>query len=242
MPAHRVHVSDGQPVLQGSLGDHILTEGTFAGVEWRCVDIDDQLGPSLALHRGWAHRVPDVFTDVDAYVHSADAVDRAFGALLEVALLVEHTVIGQEYLVISVHQLAAITQGGGVGDLGSDFFRRPLQGHDIDVAQDHGDATRGCRDLCHSGNVVDQERFLEEKVFRGVAGGRQLREGHKVGPSLSGAFQVVQDLGGVPGDVTNRWVDLRQGQAEGPCHLYPRVGLCRVYRLPNGHANRIRAW
>ena len=119
LPAHRVHVGDGKAVVRGTLGDHLFPEGPFAGVEWRGVDVDDQLGPGLALHRGWPHRVPDVLADVDADQYPADPVDRADRALFEVTLFIEDAVIGQEDLLIGVQQPAVVANGGGVVDLGA---------------------------------------------------------------------------------------------------------------------------
>ena len=133
--------------------------------------------------------------------------------------------------MIGVDQLAAITQRGGVGDLRPDVFRLTLQRDDVHVAQDHGDALGSRSYFFHRGHVVGQERSLEEEVFGRVAGDGQLGKCNEVGLGLPGAFQIVQNLGGVPGDIPYRGVDLSQSQAEGPCHAFPRVGFCRVYRL-----------
>ena len=71
-----------------------------------------------------------------------------------------------------------------------------------------------------------------------VSGRRPLWEGDEVGLGLAGSFQVFQDFDGVAWDVPYGGVDLCPGQAKRPCHVNPRLELCRVYNLPNVHANR----
>ena len=96
LASHRVHVDQ----RAGSVGrprrQHPLALRQALGIVRRGVDVDHQLGPGRRLGTDRAGRVPGILANRDTDLRPADQV-KAFGPVAgsEVALLVEHRVIGQ---------------------------------------------------------------------------------------------------------------------------------------------------
>ena len=111
LPAHRVEVRHKYAVVGGARGDHPLPLAGLAGVERRCVDVDDYLGAGLALHRNWPYRVPDVLANAHTYRRSVDDVNRAFFPSSEIPVFVEHPVVGQVHLAVPVQDAPVVDDG-----------------------------------------------------------------------------------------------------------------------------------
>src|ERR1700730_9406957 len=85
-----IHIGDERAVVGGPARHHLLARSPFAGVVWRAVDVDQQVGAVVSLKRHRARRVPAVLADRYADPHAQELEDRAAVALGEIALLVEH--------------------------------------------------------------------------------------------------------------------------------------------------------
>lgn len=203
LTSNHVGVGDIYVVVGGASGQHVLPELALASVVWGGVDVDDYLGASLSLHRGWAQGVPDVLTDVDSYMYAVDDEDWALVAGLEVSVLVEDTVVGEVHFVVDAKELTVVGYCGGV-------MYVVLGVHE---AHHDGDALGLGDHLVHLLDVGLYEGGLEEKVFRGIACDCHLGEGYEVGLLCFGSLYVVEYLGGVAVEIADGGVNLGHGQA-----------------------------
>ncbi len=208
LAADQVRVSDECPVIGSAARNHLFTRPALAGVIRRTVDVDQQLGALVGLpsHRaGW---VPAVLADRHT---DFDAGHLEYGTSMpdcEIALLVEHPVVGQEHLVVDGLDLTVMHEGGGVVEVAilvdeTDDRRDPLgrAGHDLQVLQ-----------------VVAHEPRLEHEVFRRVAGDRQLGKRHDIDALVAGAPDPVCDQASVAFQVAHDCVDLCQPDPDLPLH------------------------
>src|SRR5581483_11809571 len=124
-------------------------------------------------------------------------------ARLEVAVLVEHAVVGQVVLVVYVHQPAVVDDGGGV-------VRIVVI---VDESDDGGDAPGGRDQLVKRGAVVLDKGAAQDEIFRRVAGDGQLRETDEVDAQLPRPLDLANDAGGVAGEVADGGIDLGQTDA-----------------------------
>ena len=194
------------------------------------VDVQDDLGAGVPLDGRRAEGVPDVLADVHAHVDAVHHVHGAHGAGLEVAVLVEDAVVRQVHLVVDAQKLAVVGHRGCVVDVA------------LEVDETHHDryAAGAGNDALHGVHVGAYERRLEEQVLRRIAGDRHLREGHEVCLLRPGALHVLQHLGGVPLQVSDRGVDLGHCQAQLAHHFvltrsrfgneYSTRGTCKMGR------------
>ncbi len=97
---------DAREVLSRALGEHVLALGALAGVVGRGGDVEDQRGARQRLFAGRRAGLPDVLADGQAKARGPEVDDRPAGARLEVALLVEHAVVGQVDLAVDRAHLA----------------------------------------------------------------------------------------------------------------------------------------
>ena len=207
LAADLVDVHQRRVAVGGTGGEHPLPVGGLAGVVRRGVDVDGELGAAVSLDEERTIRAPDVLTDADADVDAADDVQlERVGHVAghEVAGLVEHGVVGQQPLAVRAEHPCVGTHGGGVEQI------EVL----VDVAE-HCDATPGVAGQAGQRRLVvgDEARF-EHEILRRVAGDAQLREGGDVAAGLLGEVVGAQDLGDVAVEVTNRHVELGQGDTQ----------------------------
>ena len=119
---------------------------------------------------------------------------------LEVPLLVEDAVVGQEDLVKDGSDLAVMEKRGRVEDVAVL----------IDEADDSGDPSRGARDPLQLSDVVAHKRGLEDQVLRRVAGEHELGEADEIGAGRPRPLDPVDDQPGVAVKVADGRVDLRE--------------------------------
>ena len=98
---------DAGDVVAGSLGEHPLALGALAGVVGGGRDVEDQRRAGERLLAGRWSRLPDVLAHGQPIRLPVELDDRAAGAGLEVALLVEDAVVGQVDLAVDRVDLAA---------------------------------------------------------------------------------------------------------------------------------------
>ena len=203
-PADEIDVCHVDPVVGRAGGQHILAPANLAGVEGRRAYVDDDLRPYRALHDRRPHRLPDVLAHVDAYANAANHVHGALPPGLEVALLVEHAIVGREHLVVNTGERAVVRYRGGVVEIGVGV-------HEPDNRRD---AFRRLHGLPHPRLVVLDELVLEQQVLRRIAGNGKLRKRDEVGPDVTRVGRVVKDLRGVPVEVADRRIDLCKRDSE----------------------------
>ena len=200
LPPDGVHPGDEGAVVGGPSADHRLSRRPLAVVVGRAVDVDQQPGAVLRLPRHRAGGEPAVLAHRKADAHAVEVDDRAEPSGLEVALLIEDAVVGQEDLVVDGLDLAVVDEGGRVEDLAVP----------IDEADDRRDSPGLCRDQVQLGQVVADEGGFEDQVLGRVSGDDELREAHDVGLGIAGALDPLDDEARVSAQVADRRVDLRE--------------------------------
>src|SRR5712691_6563438 len=163
----------------------------------------------LGLPGHWACWVPAVFTDRDADPDSADLENRAAVAWCEVALLVEHAVVGQEDLVVHGLQLSVVDEGRSVEDVAVL----------VDEADHCRDSLGGADDKVEVLEVVADESGLQDEVFGRIAGDGQLRKANDVDALVAGASDPVDDQACIAAEVPDGGVDLSQPDSQVPVHI-----------------------
>ena len=92
----------------------------------RGVDVEQDRGTIRSLRAGRTVGKPDVLTNRDANALAGNLPDRTgIGADSEIAVLIEHAVVGKKDLVIDPHDPAVAEYGGRIGDLSHLGVRRP---------------------------------------------------------------------------------------------------------------------
>jgi hypothetical protein len=167
----------------------------------RGADVNNDVGAGETQRLGGAFGVPEVFADRHAHAGAGDCKHGQGVALVEVALLVEDAVVGQELLVVDALHGAICNDSSGVVEV--DVA--------VDEADDAGDALEPLGDALEGAQVVFDEPGAHEEVFRRVPGDRQLGERDDIGAQLAGAVAVLEDLLDVAIEVADGGVDLGEG-------------------------------
>jgi hypothetical protein len=94
LAAYGVDPGDPRPVVAGAAGDHRLARGSLPVVVRRAVDVDEHLGAVVGLPGHRSRGEPAVLAHRQAEARARELEDRGAVALSEVALLVEHAVVG----------------------------------------------------------------------------------------------------------------------------------------------------
>ena len=118
LAAHQVHVEHGHRRIGGAGGEHGLALVDPTRVVRRRVDVHDELRAAGGLRHDGPGRAPGVLADRDADLRTGDheqrTVDDRRG---EVALLVEHRVVGEQVLAVHALHPPVRTHRGGVGEV-----------------------------------------------------------------------------------------------------------------------------
>ena len=148
-----------------------LALALLAGVERRGVEVDQQPRTGRGA-RGGDARVPGVLADAQADRNPADLDHARRIAGTEVALLVEHRVVGQLVLAVGGDHASAAQQRRGVVE--GTGVRLGVADHHVDTHHLAGEP--GERLL-----AAADEPGAQQQVLGRVAGQRQLREDHRIG-------------------------------------------------------------
>ena len=162
LAAHCIQIGDEQLIVHGASGDHLFFKGTLARVKGRGVDVHDQLGAGLPLYHHWPHRIPDILTYVDSHPGAIYDVNRAGIPSSKITVFIEDPIVGKLHFLVSVDQLPVVADGRRVGGVGPN----------LDIADDHGDTSRGSHYLLHGLYIGLKEGGLKKQVFRRIAGYR----------------------------------------------------------------------
>ena len=187
--------------------------------------------PPAACVSDRAGRAPRVLADRDADAHPGHDEQRTVdGRRLEVALLVEHRVVGQQVLAVDAEHTPVRADRGGVVQiairLGEARPPRP-RGRC---------APRSCR---ASRRPAATNGGPQEQVFRRVAGDRELGKRDEVAPGRFGLVVGVEDARRVALEIADDEVELRRGEAES-WHRHQDTRHCRDGRRAKRVARRCR--
>jgi hypothetical protein len=182
-------------------------------------EVHDHLGAGKGLGHRRGARLPDVLADGEAQGDAIQLEHARLGARLEVALLVEHAVVGQEHLAVDGRHLAVHEHRRAVVDVLGALGKPDQGGYSAGVR----------RELLQRRGGGVEEVGLEQKVLGRVARERELREDHQRRALLARAGDPVGDPRRVAADVADGGIDLGEGHAQGLCHA--QIMLVAVLHL-----------
>ena len=235
LAADHVQVSHEAPVVRGARGQHFLPEPPLAHRVGRGVDVHDEVrAAQQRLHVSRPLRIPDVLADANAEGDAIQREDRVALAGLEVAVLIEDAVVGEEHLVVHAGQRAVVEHGGRVEDV---VFH-------IHEADDGGESGGGRGDALQSTLVLLEETRLQEQVLGRIAGDSQFREGHHLHAALACLVEGSEDGLGVALEVAHPGIHLNKAYSQGvhgsPSGAGSATGYCSTpaasrQRIPSFH-------
>ncbi len=229
---HQVAVGHHDQVVGGARAQHALARLGLAGVVGGGRDVDDDLGAAaddLLLDR--AAREPDVLADADADHGAAAREHRVAGRGHEVAVLVEHAVVGQVALAVGAHQATVVEHGGGVVEVDVAVHRADHHRHAHAVGQQR---------VGHLDRALD-ERGLEQQVLGRVARDHHLGQREHLDAERAGTLDRAHDPLEVPIQVADRGIELGETETQFT-HGRAIVELCAVPRKNGGAAGRPGGW
>jgi hypothetical protein len=200
LPPDEIAEGDCGDVVTRTLDQHPFALGALTDVIRGGRDVDQQRGPGQRLVGGRWPRLPDVLADRQSDQGVAELDQRAAGARLEVALLVEDAVVGQKHLAVDRLDRAAGEHGAGVVDIVGALRE----------ADQRDDSPRCRRDPLQRCPRVSEKMLLEQQIFGRVAGDRQLREQDQLRPRLGRGVESGDDLAFVAQDVAHGRIELAE--------------------------------
>ncbi len=198
--AHLVHVVQRPAILRGLLPDHVAAQRRLADREGARRDVQQDrraavgeladriariqpLGPVVAI-------VPDLLADGQPERHALELERLDPRAGLEIPILVEHVVGGQERLVVPPDDVSRVAQGGGVEQRVA--LPRGVRRH---AADDEAEPLVGqCRDSLEQVEVGLDEAVVVEQVPGRITSRGQFGEDDQVGTRAAGAIDSLPDL------------------------------------------------
>jgi hypothetical protein len=204
LAADEVAERDRAEVVARPLDEHLLALAALAREVGgrRCVHDQRRAGERLLLRRMAGG--PDVLADRQPDPRGAEVDHHRVVARLEVALLVEDAVVGEQGLAVDRRNLAIGEHGERVVDV-----LRALG------EADHGDdLPRVGRDLAHRRLGLQQEVLLEQQVLGRVAGQHELREEDELGARVARAGDLLAHEPHVAVEVADARIDLRQRERQ----------------------------
>ena len=219
LAADEVGERDRGQVVARALDQHPLAVAALARVVRRSRGIEDQRGAGQRLVRRRRAGRPDVLADRQPEARVAELEHGAALADLEVALLVEHAVVGEHGLAVDGLQLALGQHRERVVDVVGAL--READQRDDPLGLD--------RELGHRLGGRLQEVLLQQQVLGRIAGDRQLGEQHQLGARVARLGDALGDLGDVALEVADTAVDLgerdAQGRDQGHAPIVPQAAL-----------------
>ena len=224
LPPTWLTISSGRPYFRAIWLSIRSRRACFSTVERRGREVDDRLRAFAGQHLDRVvvvaaalpevAVVPDVLADADAELPAVEFEHSGLGGGLEIPVLVENVVGGQEGFVKGLAHGAAAQQHGAVEQGPSHFGgvrRRDSDQHRRSILQFPGDAAQLLAALAH-------EAAAHQEIARQIAHQRELRGDDEIGALLARAFHAVDNEGGIAADIAGRRIDLQKcdSQAENP--------------------------
>ena len=214
--AELVHVRDRQTMFQRHAAEHLLAPAMFAGGERRCRHVQDHADaggrelidrivmvaaplPEVAI-------VPDVLADADPDPRAGDVEELRAVVRLEVAVLVEDVVGGQQGFPESLID-AAVAQQHGAVEQGPSFVRRIRFRQTDEHRREIG---RVARQRLERLPAPLHETPAQEQVSREVADERELGRGGEIGAGRGGGPERVENQPRVAREIADGRVHLQQ--------------------------------
>jgi hypothetical protein len=230
LPADQVHVHHRQAGVADPLAEHLLPAGLLALVIRRGVDRQDGLRARRLGHRRGV-RGPHVLADGQPEAHPFQLEDARLLASSEVALLVEHLVIGQ--IVLARHRGDAPVADQRCGVVA------PAVGAELGEADHQAGALHLGREALERAAAIGEEALAQQQVLGRIAAQRQLGRQHQVGARGARARAELKDARRVAGEVADGAVDLSRGDQDAVGHR--EDSIMAACRRPNGCASPIRS-
>ena len=203
----RVYERDPAGVVPGAGREHLFSLFALAHVEGGSRDVrDDVRAGEGELGRGRT-RLPDVLAHRGADERLTAPEEEEVPSWVEVAVLVEDSVVREEALVVDGLHLALGANGAGVEEVAREV-RKAHQRRDSRGLG--GDRLEGLRRRA-------DESGAEQQVLGRVAGDGELRKEDEVGAGLPGLPEALHDALAVAVQVADHGVDLREREP----HLSP---------------------
>ncbi|MNZ36659.1 hypothetical protein D3C78_540880 [compost metagenome] len=194
-----VDIDDRHVALARARRQGLLAQALLVQVERRGIEVEHQPRAG-GTRRGHRLGMPDVLADAQRHRHAGDLHHARLVAGIEVALLVEHLIVGQLLLVVARHQLAVIEQRTGVV--------APLALHPGEADQ-QADAAHLAGQALEGGLSAQLHAVPEQQVFRRIAAQRQLGKHDHIGlPLFAGAPGRLDDALDVAVNVADAQVEL----------------------------------
>ncbi len=152
---------------------------------------------------GRRSRLPDVLADGRADERLPAAQEDELAAGLEVAVLVEDPVVGQELLVVDGLDLAVDAHGAGVEEVAVEVRRANERRDPLGL---------GC-DLLEGLGGGAEEPWAEEQILGRIPGDRELGEEDELGARVAGLGEPLEDARAVALEVTDDRVHLCESEA-----------------------------
>ncbi len=147
-------------------------------------------------------RLPDVLADRDADERLPELEEEQLAAGLEVAVLVEDAVVGEEALAVDGPYLSSRADRARVEEVTVE----------VRSADESGDVSRLGGDLGERPRRSLEEARSKQEVLGRVAGDGELWKEHEVGAGFAGFLEPREDAVTVPVQVADDGVDLRERQ------------------------------
>ena len=200
----KIAIDSGNAGRLNPVGQNLDPLARLVEVAGRGVENEQQFGASLAGKFGSAF-FPNIGTDIDTAAHAIQRDDAGFGALLEVALLVEDFVVWQAHLAIGRGALAVFDDSSRVVAGTVVFFRIP---------DDHGNAVDAGSQVVESPVAGPVEIRAQQQVFRRIAAQRQLRRQQHMSAAGLGLGGALDDAFDVARQITDGGVELGNGDTQ----------------------------
>jgi outer membrane protein TolC len=151
---------------------------------------------------------PDILADRDTNAPAGMLDHRGLGGGLEITVLIEHVVGGQEAFAGDGPNLAPVTEGGGVVERPA-----PTGGVGLHGADDGGHRPDLAGNFSQRIGHILYEPALEQQVPRWIAANGKLGKDDQFSPPPDKERIGLQDLSAVAGKITNGWVKLGKAKA-----------------------------
>jgi len=176
LAAYLVEVDERQAGLIAAFRHQLAADPGFFLIIRRGIDGEQQLGPRR-LGGQRRTRLPEIFADEQTQLMATERHHTGIGRRSEVALLVEHPVVGQVLFEITCPQLTALVERRRI-------VKRPLFAPGM--AHQNGTLSLPCRDAGQRSLDPDHQVGSQQQILRRVSCQGQLGANQQIGPLLIG--------------------------------------------------------
>jgi hypothetical protein len=201
LASDHVHVHHGQVNVDDAVARDALPLALLVDFVGRGVDHDEQLRAVLARRAGGLG-LPDVLADEEPELETAALDHGRLAPSAEVALLVEHPVIGKLDLAVIRGEPPVAEERRGVEDIQAAVFG---------VSDVHADTVHAAPHGIETGIDLTPQAAMEQQILGWIAGQRELRKRDEVGRERSSrVLRRLDDPGRIALDVAYEQVELRE--------------------------------